>query len=124
MIDEFWNFWDIYLYTSILHYNHRHSMVWSKRPRTLVICRYRSDRFEVGDFSQAFSLGYNVELLSKTANSSPESGETKRTSSPKTLERALLHVEVLHLLSMRCFSASTFTYSEKFLFTLASNATA
>ena len=87
LIDDFWNFWDIYLYTSILQCNQRHNMVWSKRTIPLVICRYRSNGFKVTEFSQASYLGCNVELLNKAANSSPESGETQRTGSPKTLER-------------------------------------
>ena len=93
-------------------------MVSSKSTRTFVICRYRSNRIKVVEFSQAFSLGCNTELLNKAANPSPESGETERTGSPKTLERALLNVKVLHLLSMQCFSASSFEYSDKSLLAL------
>ena len=93
LIDEVWNLKDIYLYTSFVHYNHRRNMVWSKRTRTFVICRYKSSRFKVVEFLQAFSLRYNVELLNKVTNPSPEYGETERTGSPKTLERALLYVK-------------------------------
>ena len=58
-------------------------MVWSKRTIPLVICRYRSNRFKVIEFSQASYLACNVELFNKAANSSRESGETERTGSPK-----------------------------------------
>ena len=95
------------MYTSIMHYNHRHNMVWSIRPRALVICRYRLSRLEIVEFSQACSLGYNIELLKKAANSSPESGRTERIGSPTTAERAILHVKVCYLLSMQIFSAYT-----------------
>ena len=71
--------------------NHRHKLIWSKRTIALVICRYRSNRFKVTEFSQCSYLEYNVELRNKAVNSSPESG-----GSPKILERALLHVKVLH----------------------------
>ena len=74
------------MYTSIMHYNHRYNIVWSKRTRALVICRYRLNRFVMVEFSQAFSLGYNIELLTKVATSSPGSGRTERIGSLITAE--------------------------------------
>ena len=82
-------------------------MVWSTRTRALVICRYKLNRFEMVEFSQAFTLGYNIELLNKAANSSPESGQTERIGSPTTAERAILDLNVRHLLSMQIFIAPT-----------------
>ena len=87
LIDEFWNLWDIYLCNETTGT----ILIWSKRTIALVICRYRSNIFKVTEFSQSSYLEYNAELRNKAANSLPESG-----GSPKILERALLHVKVLH----------------------------
>ena len=107
------NFQDMYMYTSIMHRSHTFNMVWAKRTRSLVICRYRSDRFEIVEFLLAFSIGYNVELLK---NSSPDSRQTERISCSTAAERAILLVKVLHLLSMQFFSFSTLYHLLKKIF--------
>ena len=85
-----------------------------------MICRCGPNRFKVVEFSQDCSLGYNVELLNRAANSSPESGQIEKIDSCTTIERTILYIKEFHPFSMQYFSVSTFTYAEKFLMALLS----